>query len=112
MQTVCLKPLFHRGKENIALYYPNDKVINLAVRKLKDVRWSQTNKCWYVPLTDTARRMIEESLKIIAVVDSASLTHYLEKKKQVAKTVATTSASPANSKTINNLAATPAWKLS
>jgi integrase/recombinase XerD len=112
MQTVCLKPLFHRGKENIALYYPNDSSINNAVRRLKDVRWSQTNRCWYVPLTDTARGMIEEFLKTIAIVDSASLTHYLEKKKQVAKTVATTSASPANSKIIGNLAASAAWKLS
>jgi integrase/recombinase XerD len=112
MQIVCLKPLFHRGKENIGLYYPNDSMINNTVRRLKDVRWSQTNRCWYVPLTDIACRLIEDSLKTIAAIDSTFLTHYLQKKTEVAKTVVPSAGTSALSKAASNAAVSTAWKLS
>lgn len=112
MQTVSLKPLFHRSKEQIAIYYPNDNNINRAVRKLKDVRWSQTHRCWYVPLSELSYKLIAESLATVAIVDSTSLGYYLQKKKEVAKTEVFSSGASVPSKAANNPAASPAWKLS
>jgi hypothetical protein len=50
MDTVCLKPFYHRGQESIAINFKNDTSLNLIVRKLPSVKWSQTNRCWYIPL--------------------------------------------------------------
>lgn len=112
MQTVSLKPLFHRSKEQIAIYYSNDNNINRAVRKLKDVRWSQTHRCWYVPFNELSYKLIAESLATVAMIDSTSLGYYLQKKKEVAKTEVLSSGASAPSKAANNPAASPAWKLS
>ena len=51
METVCLKPLYHRGQESIGIYFENNSSLNVIVKKLPDVRRSQTNKCWYIPLS-------------------------------------------------------------
>lgn len=108
---VSLKPLHHRGKENIAICYPNNNAINNVVRKLKDVKWSQTNKCWYLLLSEASYKAIADTLKPVAEIDDSLLKQYLEKKKQVERT----EISPATSATTNRkliVPASPAWKLS
>lgn len=113
MQTVCLKPLYHRNKENIGLYYPKDNLINNAVRKLEGVRWSQTNKCWYLPLNQASYKRVIDALSSIAAIDESLLRQYLQKKKQVEKTdVVSFSGSPGISRTKGIAVALPAWKLS
>jgi integrase/recombinase XerD len=107
---VILKPLYHRGKENIALVYPNDTSINNVARRLKNVKWSQTNKCWYLPLNKTSFEAISQALLSVAVVDDSLLKHYLQKKKQVAKTMVSPQPVSADSKT--SMPVSPAWKLS
>jgi site-specific recombinase XerD len=112
MLTVQLKYMAHRQKENIGIYYPNNSEINTIVRKLKEVRWSQTNKCWYMPLNKDSHKAARDALKTMAVVDDSLLRQYLEKKKQVVKTVVSSSASALHLKTSDNIAISPAWKLS
>jgi integrase/recombinase XerD len=41
MTTVTLKTFYHCGKETIAIDAPCTGNINLAIRQLKGVRWSQ-----------------------------------------------------------------------
>jgi hypothetical protein len=48
MDTIDLKRIFHRGKECIGLYFDNNPTLNNLVQKLTGVKWSQTNKCWYI----------------------------------------------------------------
>src|SRR5678809_1321419 len=103
MLTVQLKYMAHRQKENIGIYYPNNSEINTIVRKLKEVRWSQTNKCWYMPLNKDSHKAARDALKTIAVVDDSLLRQYLEKKKQVVKTVVSSSASALHLKTSDNI---------
>ena len=107
MQTISLRPLHHRGQEVIGIYFKNDAALNLNVRKLPSVKWSQTNKCWYVPLNAASYHNL---LKVFEgeKIDSSSLKTHLAKRKQVS---ATFPASPEKniSKTI---ASSPAWKLS
>ena len=108
MQTVLLKPLHHRGQEVIGIYFKNDADLNPLVRKLPGVKWSQTNKCWYVPLDKSSYSQLTESLIEKANLDTATVAEYL-KKRTLVKAVATVSSRKESSKAI---IASPAWKLS
>jgi site-specific recombinase XerD len=110
MLTVCLKPLHHRQKENIAICYPNDGALNSVVRKLKGVKWSQSKKCWYLPLTEASYKAINDALNSLAAVDSSLLKQYLQKKKQVQETVVS-SGQTSNFKPQTSNVLSPAWKL-
>ncbi|MEP6596276.1 MAG: hypothetical protein ABJA71_10035 [Ginsengibacter sp.] len=46
MEQVELKPLYHRGQESIGIYFENHPLLNGIIKRLPNVKWSQTNKCW------------------------------------------------------------------
>lgn len=111
MLTVCLKPLLHRQKENIGIYYPNNSEVTVLIRKLNDGKWSQSNRCWYVPLHEAAHKAIREALKEKAVIDESLLKQHVQKEKQVVNSIISTENTFASLKT-DFIAASPAWKLS
>jgi integrase/recombinase XerD len=108
MHTVSLKPLYHRGGEHIAVNFKNNSLLNGTIRQLPLAKWSQTNKCWYVPLSKPSYQQICNVFKEKAIVDSAALKAYLEKRKKVEATI------PAQQTKAYSrpIAATAAWKLS
>ncbi len=112
MLTVCFKPLLHRQKENIGIYYPNNAEINIVVRKLKDIRWSQTHKCWYLPLSKSNFEALANVLTNLAAVDDKTLRQYLQKKKEVVKTMVPAPSKAGTVERNNPVAASPTWKLS
>jgi hypothetical protein len=63
MKQVVLKPLYHRGQESIGIYYKKDASLSLLVRKLSSAKWSQSNRCWYVPLNAEAYKQISNALR-------------------------------------------------
>lgn len=83
MQSISLKQVYHKGQDNIGIYAPNNKELNLAIRKLKGVKWSQTHKVWYLPLTQEFYKQAVDGLKNIAALDNAQLKEYLQKRKAV-----------------------------
>jgi integrase/recombinase XerD len=85
MRTVSLRPLLHRGHEYIAVCYEHDQAINNQVRKLKDARWSQTYRCWYVPFNECSIHSINIVLQGIAITDDRLLKGYVQKKNEVVK---------------------------
>ncbi len=90
METIILKPLEHNQQENIAMYFPNIGMLNKAARKIKNARWSQTNKCWYVLLNKEKHREIVKAFKGIATIEQTELHDYLvakNKKKTAAPTL-------------------------
>ena len=46
---VILKPLQHRGKECMGIYFDFDKILQKQVKQA-GATWSQSNKTWYVEL--------------------------------------------------------------
>jgi len=86
MQIVLLWPLFHREQEVLAADFPKDREIELAVRKLKGVKWTQTHRSWYLPLNRDNYQRIVQAVKPMATLDCERLKQYLEKRKQVAAT--------------------------
>lgn len=108
MDTVVLKPLYHRGQECLGICFENSPSLNGAIRKHAGAKWSQTNRCWYVPLNHGSYNKVYKALKGKAELDITVLESYLEKRKQVAAIV------PAPPKKIISKPATssPAWQLS
>ena len=86
MYAIVLKPLYHRGQESIAIMFDYGKELNLAVRKLPGVRWSQTNKVWYVPLIREAYENVMSGLALFGSIDTSCLQRYLKKRKVVRAT--------------------------
>jgi site-specific recombinase XerD len=86
-KTITLQPLHHRGQENIAIVYKNYYSLNGIIRKLPGAKWSRTNKCWYVPLSEESYHEICRKLKGTATIETTGLKKYLEKRKQVTATI-------------------------
>ena len=77
---VILKPFYQHGQESIGIYFENYSLLNGIVKKLPAVKWSQTNKCWYVPLTPDSYNKIYKALSGKAEIDITVLKSYLEKR--------------------------------
>jgi len=79
---IALKPFLHRGGEHIGIYFENYSSINNIIRKDAGAKWSQTGKCWYLPLSresyDKLRTVINDKAKL----EAGELRKYLEKKKR------------------------------
>jgi len=87
METIILKPLEHNQQENIAMYFPNIGMLNKAARKIKNARWSQTNKCWYVLLNKEKHSEILKAFNGIAKIEQSTLYNYLKEKNKFKTTV-------------------------
>ncbi len=105
MTEVVLKPLQHRGIECIGIYFEKSSTLNGAIQKHAGARWSQTNKCWYVPLSKENYNKLVFATKGLAVIEQAALHDYLaNKKKQTALITA-----PAKQVSITSPPATAKW---
>jgi len=107
---IILKPLYHREQESIALVYDNYSFLNGIARKLPGARWSQTNRCWYVPLNANSYNNINNALKGIAELDIGELRQYLEKRKQATAILIKPVEKATSVKSVTF--ASPVWKLS
>lgn len=106
MQPILLKPLLHRGAEQIGIFFQNHTAINQEIRKLAGVKWSQTNKCWYVPLSMENLKELPQKLGAYATVNARALLAYEHKKENVQRTLVAAQSQQ------KPLVCTPAWKLS
>jgi site-specific recombinase XerD len=114
MEKVILKALLHRNKESIGIYFAKSSILEKIIRKQPAVKWSQTNKCWYIPLIETAYQLLVKDLKEKAVVDNAMLKAYLEKKKKVVSALPENRQAETKKKTTvaKSVALTAPWQLS
>jgi site-specific recombinase XerD len=83
MHQIILKPLYHRGKENIALLCAYNEKINDAVRRIDNIRWSKTHKCWYTPMERSYYPIIKNALADKATIDAGKLKTYLAQRQSV-----------------------------
>ncbi len=80
MQTILIKPLHHRGKEVMGLYFNQEISLNNAVKQIKDVRWSRTNACWYLPCNRGYYTSLCVAACGLADIDTRLLKAYLDQK--------------------------------
>lgn len=79
--TFILKPLLHRGGEQIGIHFKNNPGLNILIRKAGGT-WSQTKKCWYVPLTQPAFNKLKSVVADKTDIETTELKKYLEEKKR------------------------------
>lgn len=108
METITLKPLYHRGQESIGIYYDNYASLNKIIKKLPKVKWSQTNRCWYIPLNETAYNQICNVFNKSNNIDNTALKQYLQKRKQITATILVSPPKIVSKPIVSS----PAWKLS
>ncbi|MEO7922289.1 MAG: site-specific integrase [Chitinophagaceae bacterium] len=77
MRTVILKALRHRRMDCIAILFETDAKLNTLIRKLAESKWSQSNRCWYVPLNKQSFDKVLQALKGKAEIDHSALRQYL-----------------------------------
>jgi integrase/recombinase XerD len=75
-QVIC-----HRGAEQMALSFDYNTTLQREVRKLNGIKWSQTHKCWYMPMSWDAYQQIVTTLREVAQVKDEGLKNYLQKRK-------------------------------
>jgi integrase/recombinase XerD len=109
MEIITLTALHHRNSECIGIYFANKIILSNAVRKIPGIKWSQSNKCWYLPLSKPNHTLITTALTGKATINNSQLKTYLQKKKQATAAVATT-AVPANKQALKSTS--PAFNLS
>lgn len=83
MQSITLKPLIHNGTENIAICFNSNTKLNQQIKKTPGIRWSHSNKCWYLPLSKENHAAITNAAGSTATIDNSLLKPYLQKRKQV-----------------------------
>jgi integrase/recombinase XerD len=81
MEIITLTALHHRNTECIGIYFANKIILSNAVRKIPGIKWSQGNKCWYLPLSKPNHTLITTALTGKATIDNSQLKVYLQKKK-------------------------------
>jgi site-specific recombinase XerD len=72
--------------ERIAICFSFTKAIDLVVRTLPGVRWSQTRKCWHLPMEEKTCCTAIEALKPFGEPDTTALRAYLIKRKAIKAT--------------------------
>jgi integrase/recombinase XerD len=63
MKTVIIRKLFHREQHCLGIFFPYDNEIKEEVKKIPDVKFSATHKCWYVPEDKNTLHTIIETLR-------------------------------------------------
>lgn len=63
MKTIVLTPLRHRGLSCIAIQFGFDSKLKQALKRLPDIKWTQTHTCFYVPNSDASKRRLMRVLR-------------------------------------------------
>lgn len=72
METVILKPLYHRNKECIGIYFPKNKEVQLIVQNCGG-KWSKTHGCWYTVMNTGSYHQLIEALSGKVIIEGKEL---------------------------------------
>ncbi len=82
MPAIILQPLLHRHQESIAIHFKNNSELNGIIKKLPGAKWSQSHKCWNMPLSKEHYNQLFVALKGKAQIEQAAFHAYLSNKKR------------------------------
>lgn len=87
---VVLKPVYHRKSENIAVLFPLSAHLENAVRIIKGATWTQTHRCWYLPLGAAPYQQLRANLNGKASLNIQALKTYLEQRRVLNQSIGST----------------------
>lgn len=82
---ITLSHFTHRGGSHIALHFDYDTALIAQVKNIEGMRWSQSNKCWYLPVREDYRAYLQSKLEDIHFKDSSANFVKTQPKKIVKK---------------------------
>ncbi|HEY5463002.1 MAG TPA: tyrosine-type recombinase/integrase [Hanamia sp.] len=110
METIILKPLFHRNMECIGIYFTKNSALQSIIQKQVGGRWSRTQKCWYVSCTQKNYEQLAKALKGKVILETGELRKYLlEKKKTNPVTIPASENKTIVKKEIKKIGTTPQY---
>lgn len=65
MQTIILFPLQHRNEKQIGIRFSHNLNIKFHLKKLSEVRWSQTHRTYYLKYTNPNKQLLLEHLQLL-----------------------------------------------
>src|SRR5688572_7729259 len=80
-QQITFRPFHHAGGEQLGIYFNYAKAVDYAIRSLRGIRWTQTHKCWYLPLSKASFQIAFDKLKDFGKIEYGEVTKYLDNKK-------------------------------
>ncbi len=72
-KTIIIDHATHKGLEVVLIKFPVDIELGNAVRKISDVKWSNSQKAWYAPYTMATLQEIKEVFNEISKIDAGPL---------------------------------------
>ncbi|PVD54017.1 hypothetical protein DC498_01090 [Terrimonas sp.] len=75
-QKIRLTPLIHKGSTWIGIHFPHLPDLQKAVRKTRQIKWSESNKCWYLPFTRACYDELLKNIEPFAAIDNSALKQY------------------------------------
>lgn len=111
MIEIHLKPLQHRGKECIGIYFEKNALIQSLLQKHAKASWSSTHTCWHIPCTKESYEALTGAVAGHGTIHREELDRYLRGKKtnpQTPLTITSPPPSPSNQKTISKPEFSPA----
>ena len=76
-----ISPLSHRGGEFIKVHLPNTDAAKNMIRSVRGRKWSQTNRCWYVPKTAAVYAELKEKFVVIVDKEIEKIEETIEEKR-------------------------------
>jgi site-specific recombinase XerD len=68
--------IFHKGEHRLGIQFANYGTINQCLKQA-GAKWSQTHKCWHVPLQKKYFDQLMQVLQPVALIDRSKLNQYL-----------------------------------
>ena len=87
LPVITLKKLHHRGGDQIGLYFEYNATLIAHIKKLEGIKWSATNKCWYVKNQKGILNRIFTHFKGIVWLDLDNLKKQEKQSKRYTKPV-------------------------
>ena len=87
MLIITLTPLYHKGSQQIGISFSNNTTLNTVLKKINGVRWSKSNKCWYLALSKQNYTALTTTFKEVATINNQALKQYLLQKKEAPQPV-------------------------
>lgn len=73
MDSIVLKPLYHRNQQCIGIYFPLNGLIQSIIQKQVGGKWSKTHKCWYIAQTKEKYQILIKALSGKAAIRQEEL---------------------------------------
>ena len=82
MEQIILETFVYKDVERMGLQCNYHNALNNVLKKLPGIQWSQTNKCWHLPVSKEAYGSLVSASSGVATINSAALKKYLTNKKK------------------------------